>query len=131
VVRQLVVDWSELLAQGKFSQALSLVALTEVPWTPEFLQFWISNYGYDRPRPDGRTFAVSSLFDLPEGSRIIQEIEVDRVNPYGLDRARYVGVVMYSGIPLNGEESDLTAQFNMRRVWRKYIVLEFYELYVM
>src|SRR5262245_15003200 len=36
-LRDLIVEWSELLANKRFAEALDLVDLREIPWTPEYL----------------------------------------------------------------------------------------------
>jgi len=53
-IKKLVVEWSEMLAAGKFKEALDMFPNgdEEMEWTPESLAFWISNYGYDEPYPD-------------------------------------------------------------------------------
>ena len=110
-VLQVVCSWVELLAQGKYDEAYSL--LTYAPgegWTPELIRILIANYGSLEPFADGRTFHVTSLHDnptLPEG----------RLKPYkdvewAEEREGSVGWVHFD-LPLNGEFSDLTAVFKI------------------
>ena len=130
-IRALVVEWSELLASDRYADALALVDLVSVPWTPDFLEFWLSNYGSDRPWPDGQKFHVTSIYALPDAHAVIKGIDVDRENPYGLDTNRYLGMVHYDDLPLNGVKSDLTAQFCIRRVWKRLLTLELHDIHVM
>jgi hypothetical protein len=79
-------------------------------------------------------FAVTSLYALPAitvGEYIRRHIQVDRANLYGLDPSRYLGMVHYDGVPLNGEPSDLTARFNIKKVKGGRLTLEFVDIHVM
>jgi hypothetical protein len=130
-IRALVVEWSELLAAQRFPEALALVDLSSVPWTPDFLEFWLSNYGSDSPSDE--RFAVTSILDLPDGADATSLITVGRdmdTSPRGLSRVRYLGWVDYD-LPLNGTKSDLTVQFRIRRVWKHWMSLELCDIHVL
>lgn len=129
-LRAAVAEWSELLAQQRYADALVMFESAE-PMTPEELAPWIANYGSPDPFPDGRTFAITSLQALSDKEAIIAKIDVDRVNLYGLDPQHYQGMVHYDGVPLNGSPSDLTARFHIRKVGADRITLEFLDLHVM
>jgi hypothetical protein len=137
-LRQAVVQWSELLAKKRFAEALAMFEPSDdkyaQDWTPELLEATIANYGCSDPFPDGRVFAITSLYDLPDvnvDQYVQAHVEVDRENLYGLDPARYVGMIHYEFIPLNGEPSDLTATFTIKKVGQDQITLEFLDIHVM
>jgi hypothetical protein len=136
-IRQAVVAWSELLAEGKHGEALGMFLHTSeafgFAWTPEFLQQLVANYGCYRPGVDSSEHRkVTSLFAQPDsGKYIVKAIEVDRENLYGLDPDGYVGMVHYNHVPLDGEPSDLTARFHIKRVAPGRITLEFLDIGVM
>ena len=136
-IRNAVVAWSELLAQDNFTAALSMFPHTSesfgFEWTPVHLEDWISNYGCARKDYDtGEHRKITSLFEQPDSEQFIRKaIEVDREDPYGLDPERYVGMVHYCGVPLDGEPSDLTARFHIKRVDGAAITLEFLDIHVM
>lgn len=43
-IRELVIAWNELLAQGKYKEALEMFLFTE-DWTPELLESAVYTYG--------------------------------------------------------------------------------------
>ncbi len=137
-LRRAVAEWSELLAEKRFADALSMFDVSDDPhaerWTAELLERTIANYGCPDPDPEGRVFAVTSLHALPDTDveqYITTHIEVDRENLYGLDPSRYLGMVHYEGVPLNGVPSDLTARFNIRKRDDGRLTLEFLDVHVM
>jgi len=136
-IRKAVVDWSELLAKGKFAEALSMFPHTSesfgFEWTPEDLEDWVSNYGCARKDFDsGEYRKVTSLFEQPNSEEFIRKaIKVDRENLFGLDPKDYVGMVHYDDVPLDGEPSDLTARFHIKRVGAEALTLEFLDIHVM
>jgi hypothetical protein len=132
-----VAEWSELLAQQRFAAALAMFASADDPyaeqWTPQLLETTIRNYGSVEPDPEGRTFAITSLHalpDLPFDEFVRSHIEVDRENLYGLDPAHYLGMIHYEWVPLNGQPSDLTARFQIKRIGNE-LTLEFLDIHVM
>ena len=133
-IKQLVVEWSELLAEKRFAEAIDMfdVSREEPALTAEELELWIRNYGSPDPFPDGRTFELTSLLALENADDIIaNRIEVDRDNLYGLDAEQYLGMVHYDDVPLNGEPSDLTARFHIKKVGDDQLTLEFLDIHVM
>jgi hypothetical protein len=129
-IRAAVVAWSELLASGRYADALA-VFVPESPISAAELEEWVSNYGSDEPYPDGRKYRITSLYDLADVEDIVASVDVDRENLYGLDPAEYVGMVHYDRVPLNGEASDLTARFHIRKVGDREITLEFLDIHVL
>ena len=133
-IKALVVEWNELLARGLFQDTLAMFPHSdeEATWTPELLEKTIAGYGTPEPYPDGRRYQVTTLSGHPDRDEIIQKrIDVDRENLYGLDPARYLGMVHYDDVPLNGERSDLTARFHIMRVGSDRLTLEFLDIHVM
>ena len=131
-IKNAVVTWSELLAQKRYADALAMFPPAEETMTAEELGKWIAGYGSPDPYPDGRTFEVTSLRALPQFENIFRNrIEVDRENLYGLDPHEYVGMVHYDDVPLNGQPSDLTARFHIKRLDDHRITLEFLDIHVM
>ena len=136
-IRKAVVAWSELLANEQYADALAMFLHTSesfgFEWTPTRLQDWISNYGCARKDYDSGEYSkVSSLFEQPNSKMYIRNaIDVDRWNLYGLDPAQYVGMVHYFDIPLDGEPSDLTARFHIKRIGPSQIALEFLDIHIM
>ena len=75
---------------------------------------------------------ITPLLGRADADEIIRDkIDVDRVNLYGLDPARYLGMVHYDDVPLDGFRSDLTARFHIRRVGPDRLTLEFLDIHVM
>lgn len=136
-IRAAIVEWSECLSRGQYTDALALfLCATEsmgFEWTPSTLADWISNYGCARADIDsGEYRTVTSLIEQPESDRFIRKaIQVDRENLYGLDPESYVGMVHYFDVPLDGEPSDLTARFNIKKLDETTIALEFLDIHVM
>ena len=143
-IKALVVEWHELLADGRYEEALGLFPASdeEGPWTPALLRQTIQGYGVPEPSPDViesmledwgvDRFVITTLLGRPDRDEIIQEkIDVDRENLYGLDPGEYVGMVHYDDVPLSGLRSDLTARFHIKRVGPDRLTLEFLDLHVM
>lgn len=131
-IKQAVIEWSELLAQKRFADAIAMFEYEEPELTPEELELWIKNYGSPDPFPDGRSYELTSLLALENAEDIIaNSIEVDRENLYGLDPEQYLGMVHYNDVPLNGAPSDLTARFHIKKVGDDKLTLEFLDIHVM
>ena len=133
-IKALVIEWSELLAEGQFADALAMFPSARDPSvrTPELLARTIAGYGVPEPYPDGEVFAITPLRSRPDADDIVRnKIRVDRENLYGLDPARYLGMVHYDDVPPNGERSDLTARFHIQRVGDGRLTLEFLDIHVM
>ncbi len=130
-LREAVAEWSELLAKGRFAEALEMFPPAERdPMSAEELEEWLSNYGDDRPKRNGRRWRVTTLLDRPDAREIIQRISVELGVPQSWDAETYLGFVEYADVPLNGERSDLTARFAIKRVPGG-VTLEFRDVFVM
>jgi hypothetical protein len=136
-IRQAVVEWSELLAQEKYAEALAMFLHTSesfgFEWTPEHLEDWVSNYGCARKDYDGgKYYKITSLQAQPNSDQFIRKaIKINREHLRGADAEEYVGDVMYDDVPLDGKRSDLTARFNIKKVGADSITLEFVDIHVM
>ena len=108
---EFVTQWVELLADERYAEALALVAPAPDPayrLTPEQLETLIRNYGSFEPMADGSTFRVTSPSEA-QGKQY-----VDGVHRFDEPRVAdgAIGHLDYD-LPLNGEWSDLTAQFSL------------------
>jgi hypothetical protein len=143
-IKRLVVEWSELLAQKRFQEALGLFLHRdgESAWTAQSIERVINGYGVLEPERGVieelqemhgvKRFEITTLLGRPDADEIIRDkIHVDRENLYGLNREQYVGMVHYFDVPLCGERSDLTARFNIKRVGTDRLTLEFEDLHVL
>ncbi len=136
-LRDAVVAWSELLSQEKYGEALGMFLHTSesfgFEWTPSNLEDWIANYGCARIDYDcGEYHKVTSLFEQPLSEKFIRKaIKIDRENLYGLNPKEYAGMVHYNDIPLDGEPSDLTARFHIKKISEDTLTLEFLDVHVM
>lgn len=139
-IRKLVVDWSEAISKGGFSEALDMFPSAE-PWTAELLQKTIQGYGVPEhdatlrdllKRHGVEEFRITSLLAVDNHEQFIQRaIEVDRDNLYGLDPQDYLGMVHYNDVPLSGRRSDLTARFHIKKLGVAALTLEFLDIHVM
>jgi len=69
---------------------------------------------------------------LDNAKEIIEKsIEVSRELPDDLTPDLYLGTVDYDDVPLDGEPSDLTARFNIKKVGTDQITLEFLDIHVL
>ena len=111
-------EWVELVAAGRFADAIDLLRVpstydTSQRWTTESLQTYIGNYGSWEPPAAGRVVRITPLRTA--------RIPVDRPNvrPHAdvvrLTSNRATGSVELD-VPLDGEWSDLTAQFEFAPV---------------
>ena len=133
----LLEEWTELLAQEKYAEALDLLPPDpDQNWTPELLESDV--YGYGLPgctreeieRDFGSAdYKVTSLRDCPDREKILRMLDVSYFTPKG--RPDELGMVHYECVPLNGEMSDLTGIFYLKKVSDTAMVLEFHDLHVM
>lgn len=132
-IRRLVVEWWELLAAGKYREALEMFDHDdwEVKWSPEKLEEAIATYGCFEPYPGDPKWEAGSIFDQPNPQKIIAAIDVDRENPYGKHPPEYNGMVHFHDVPLKQRVSDMSARFYIKRVGRDQITLEFLDVHVM
>lgn len=145
-IRNLVVEWSELMAIGEFDAAYRMLAFdnSDWDWPPELLANTIRGYGIaDLHESDPTTLGfileewetdelrMTTLDGREDRHQIVAEIDVDRENLRSLAPSQYVGWVHYFDIPLNNERSDLTARFRIRRSGTDRIGLELLDIHVL
>lgn len=111
-------EWVNLVAAGRVADAIDLLYVPTTyhasqHWTPVSLQTYIGNYGSWEPLDDGRVVRITSLTSarVPVGRPDFKP-HVDVVR---LTRDRMAGSVDLD-VPLDGEWSDLTAQFEFAPV---------------
>lgn len=162
-IKNLVVEWLELLAQEKYSEALDFILYDNTQiidgeiwvWTPERLEAAVFTYGLpwltkeDMKREFGADcpvdYKVTSILNNPDKDRLLEDIEesidffdydisAEMAKTWGitgLDYKNIIGEVLFDGVPLDGERSDLTALFWIIKVNEKNITLVFRDLHVM
>ena len=118
-IRELVIEWNELLAQEKYREAMEMFMLaedTELDWTPELLESAVYGYGcpgYTREEAEkefgSSDYKVTSVFENPDREKIIDSIDIS--SDYGWMGKNDIAVIHYDNVPINGEMSDLTARF--------------------
>jgi hypothetical protein len=106
-IRNLVIEWNELLAAEKYEEALSMFLCDnlEVEWTADLLEQAVYGYGvvgYTREEiketfgPED--YKITSIFDNKEKDKIINSIEVNR--DWNFEDENIIGMVHYDCIPL-------------------------------
>jgi len=124
-------------------------------WTPERLEAAVYTYGMpwftkeDMKREYGADcpvdYKVTSVLDAPDRDSLLKNIgasaeffdeavseEKARLwGITGLDYPNIIGQVLFDGVPLDGERSDLTALFWIQRVDEGNATLVFRDLHVM
>ncbi len=137
-IKQLVIEWNELLAQEKYKEAFEMFPAYDdyEHWTPELLESAVFTYGcpgYTREEAvkefGSADYKVTSIWDNPDKDKIIDSIDIS--SDYGWMGKDDIAVIHYDNVPLNGKMSDLTARFFVRKVNDKEITLVFIDLHVM
>ena len=160
-IKNLVIEWLELLAKEKYSEALELILYDNTQevdgtlwiWTPQKLEAAVFTYGMpwfmkeDIKRLYGTDskvdYKVTSISAHPDKDQLLERIDID-IYDYPvtgemaktwvitkLDYKNIIGDVMCDCVLLDGELSDLTALFWIEKVDDKNITLVFRELHVM
>jgi hypothetical protein len=141
-IKSLVVEWSELLAQKRFQEALEMFPHWHKELTPKLLEAAIAGYGVPDLDPETKAmmlegwgverFEITTLLGRPDKDEIIaKKIAVDREHCCSFDPQNYHGMVHYDDVPISGYRSDLTARFYIRRVDGDRLTLEFLDIHVM
>lgn len=137
-IRELVIEWNELLAQEKYKEALEMFPAenNELDWTPELLESAVYTYGcpgYTREEAErefgSSDYKVTSILENPDKDKIIESIDIS--SDYGWMGKNDIAVIHYDHVPLNGVMSDLTARFFVRKVTDDKLTLVFIDLHVM
>jgi hypothetical protein len=111
-------EWVELVATDRLDSALDLLWIPpdydeSQHWTAASLRTYIENYGSWQPMRDGSKWRMTSMKSAraPDDRQGFEP----RANLVRLQRDRHAGAVNLD-VPLNGQWSDLTAQFEFRPV---------------
>lgn len=147
---KLLIEWTEFLANGEYTEAFEMFLSynDEIEWTPEMLESAVYGYGCpgltkeEAEKQFGSSdYRVTSLWNNPDRDRILcnividyDELTEDQAKVRGLtdmDYENILGDIHYEGVPLNGEESDLTARFFIKKIAAETISLCFCDLHVM
>lgn len=137
-IRELVIEWNELLAQEKYKEAFEMFPAenNELDWTPELLESAVYTYGcpgYTREEAErefgSSDYKVTSILENPDKDKIIESIDIS--SDYGWMGKNDIVVIHYDHVPLNGAMSDLTARFFVRKVTDDKLTLVFIDLHVM
>lgn len=137
-IRELVIEWNELLAQEKYKEAFEMFPAenNELDWTPELLESAVYTYGcpgYTREEAErefgSSDYKVTSILENPDKDKIIESIDIS--SDYGWMGKNDIAVIHYDHVLLNGAMSDLTARFFVRKVTDDKITLVFIDLHVM
>jgi len=131
-VLSLCREWVELVAADRLDDALGMLSVPSdydpsQHWTSESLRSYIENYGSWEPLLDGSKWQITSFVSV--------RTPVDRpafrpgADVYRDERDPRAGRVEID-LPLNGEWSDLTAQFDFRPV-SDGIAISLYDLHVL
>lgn len=136
---KLLIEWTELLAQERYKEALEMFLIDkniELDWTPELLESAVFTYGcpgYTREEAErefgSADYKVTSLQDSPDKQQIITDIDIS--SDYEWMGDDDLAVIHYEEIPLNGEMSDLTARFFVRKISENQYTLALIDLHVM
>lgn len=124
-IKELVIEWNELLAREKYQEALDMFLLdenNELDWTPELLESAVKEYG-------SADYKVTSILENPNRDKIIESIDIS--SNYGWMGENDIAVIHFDNVPLNGMLSDLTARFFLRKIDDNTITLAFMDLHVM
>ncbi len=124
-----VEEWVDLLVAKQYQAALDFIYPIPYPeWTADYLENWIKNYGFDQPLKDGRTVEITPR-ETAKGKQYNRDYEIYELHVDEVTGLEVIGMVHYD-VPLDGEWSDLTAQFNICK-YEGGLVLDMQGLHVM
>lgn len=147
-ILNVLTDWTELLAQEKYDEAFAMFPCDcpDLEWTPWLLESAIYTYGcpgYTRKEAQeefgSADYKATSLLNSPYKDEVLEAIKIDYftlTREQGRmmmvkDYERVIGDIHYDKFLLNGEISDLTARFWIKKWDNDKIVLVFQDLHVM
>lgn len=138
-IRKSVIEWNELLAQEKYTEAFEMFMYDEnngFVWTPELLESAVYTYGCpgltreEAEKQFGSSdYKITSILENPDMDKIIESIDISA--DYSWMGRDDIAVIHYDNIPLNGEMSDLTARFFVRKIGDDKLTLVFIDIHVM
>jgi hypothetical protein len=131
-IRQLVVEWWELVAAGKFRDALEMLPHddSQVTWTPEYLEQTIATYGAGKPYPGDPKWEAGSIHARPDPGAVIRGIDVDR-DEVDENDPDHLGIIHFDDVPLKQRVSTMTARFQIKRAGGDRLTLVFLDVHVM
>jgi hypothetical protein len=125
-------EWIDLVADGRMADATDMLHLPDryadsQRWTTESLHTYIANYGSWDAWPDDRTWMITAIATA--------RVPADLTNSYARADVVRLDADPRSGsawldVPLNGEWSDLTVQFEFEPVGHG-TGLSLYDLHVL
>lgn len=146
----LLIEWTELLSKENYIDAFNLFPSYDgdFNWTPELLESAVFTYGcpgLTREEAEIRfgsaDYKITSFLENPHQDEIMKSIEFHyfTVTPeiaqkqclLNTDYENIIGDIHYFNVPLNGELSDLTARFYIKKVGEHSMTLSFKDLHVM
>jgi hypothetical protein len=111
-------EWIDLVADGRLADAIEMLHVPDQydesrRWTAESLQTYIANYGSWDAWPDDRTWKITAIATA--------RVPADLANSHARADLIRLDADPRSGsawldVPLNGEWSDLTAQFEFEPI---------------
>lgn len=108
-ILQVVQGWVKLWAELGPEAASSAIAVDENdPWTPEWLEYAITNYRPLGLYPDAPLFVLTA----PDSATITGHVPTREVKRYDPKNSGLVCDVCFD-LPLNGRWSDLLAEFDL------------------
>lgn len=149
-ILKLLIEWTELLSKHEYVKALGMFQHYnyDLEWTPEMLESAVYGYGcpgYTREEAakvfGSSDYQITSLWNNPKRESILRNIIIDYYTVtaeqaklcslFKMDYENIIGYVHYSDVPLNGEASDLTARFLIKKLCKNEFTLMFEDLHVM
>ena len=160
-IKNLVVEWLELLAKEKYSEALNLILYDNTQevdgvlwiWTPQKLEAAVFTYGMPwftkeemkkRYGEDCRVdYKVTSVLARSDKEELLEKIDVlffddavtdEMAKTWGIEKLDYkniIGDVICDCVLLDGELSDLSALFWIQKTDDENMTLIFRDLHVM
>ena len=150
---RLLIEWTELLAQEKYSDAFHMFQAYshEWEWTPELLEAAVFTYGVPMyaTREEAKKelgysdCKVTSLLENPDKDTILEHIDIHFYDfpvtqeiakswdVAEIDYENIIGDVHYFDVPIDGKMSDLTAIFYIKKIDPQHITLSFKDLHMM
>lgn len=160
-IKNLVVEWLELLAQEKYAEALEIILYDNTQevdgtlwtWTPQNLEAAVFTYGMPwftkeemkkRYGEDCKVdYKVTSVLARPDKEELLEKIDVlffdnvvtdEMAKTWGIEKLDYkniIGDVICDCVLLDGELSDLSALFWMQKTDDENMTIIFRDLHVM
>lgn len=109
-------EWVAALAKEDYQTAFDLTGHDPYyRWTPALIKSVINGYGLPEPRRDGKVFRITPIEEAKGEITPLHKVEYFE-DPEDIEETgeTAIGEVWFD-LPLNGEWSDLTATFQIRR----------------